>query len=120
VVRTYFADSEPGFVRACSQATRGNPFLVTELLGQLRADGHGADAKTATLLGELAPEAIVGSVIARLGAMSDAARALAMAVAVLGDRVALNAACRLAELEPEEAVEAADALAAVELLHPSV
>jgi DNA-binding CsgD family transcriptional regulator len=52
--------------------------------------------------------------------MSPACRALASAVAVLGDRALLGNATRLAGLQPGAASEAADALAAVQLLNPGV
>jgi DNA-binding CsgD family transcriptional regulator len=86
----------------------------------VQADQWAADDEAAAVLDELAPDAIINSVVARLGAMSAAAGALATAVAVLGDRVALGDAARLAELDLADAYEAADALAAVQILHPGV
>lgn len=120
LVRAEYDNPTREFILACSRATRGNPFLATELLAQMRSDQRPPDAQTAKRVAELAPEAIVNSVVARLGVMSPSARAFAMAVAVLGDRSGLRDAARLAELDPGDASQAADALAAAQLLRPGV
>lgn len=120
LVRTAFPDADLAFVRACNQVAGGNPFLITELLSQVGADRRAPDAATAARLTDLAPSTIVDSVVARLGAMSPACRALATAVAVLGDRAPFGNATRLAGLQAGAASEAADALAAAQLLNPGV
>ena len=75
LVRAAFPDADPAFVRACNHGAGGNPFLITELLCQMRAERRLADAVTAARLAELAPSVIVDSVVARLGAMSPESRA---------------------------------------------
>jgi DNA-binding CsgD family transcriptional regulator/tetratricopeptide (TPR) repeat protein len=98
VVRTEFPDADPEFCRACTNATRGDPFLLVELLAQVSADGWPPDAATAGRLANLAPESVLDAVVARLGAMPAAAGALACAVAVLGDgEAAARAAQALAD-----------------------
>lgn len=116
LVRASFQDATQAFVAACWAATRGNPFLLCELLAHLRADRQLPTTSTALRLTELVPESVVHCIAARLGTMSPASRALACAVAVLGDRARLFDAARLAELDDETAFDAADALAAVQLL----
>ena len=120
LVRAEFPDADPDFVAACGQVTIGNPFLLVELLQQLHADGQPPDQTTAVKLRGLAPEAIVNAVIARLGGLSAAARALASAVSVLGDGSSLAHAAQLANLGVSEAEDAADALAAVHIFQPGV
>jgi DNA-binding CsgD family transcriptional regulator len=118
LVRIEFPHADPAFIAACSTVAAGNPFLITELLSQIRADGRPPDAATAARLSDIAPSAVVDSVVARLGSMSDACRELATTVAILGDGTPLLDATGLSGLEPAEASEAADALATLQLLHP--
>jgi DNA-binding CsgD family transcriptional regulator len=116
IVQSVFTDADEEFVAACARATAGNPFLLTELLAELRTDGQPPDKTTAERLTDLAPEAIVNSVVARLGTMPAAARALASAITVLGDGTALRHAARLAGLSSAVAAQAADGLAALHML----
>lgn len=118
VVRSELPSADRAFMTACSRVTRGNPFLLIELLAQLRADGRPPDSDTAARLADLAPGTIVDAVVARLGALPPAAQALASAVALLGDRVAVNDAARLAQLDLAAAAEAADVLSSIHLLGP--
>src|SRR5262249_39125564 len=119
-VHRRFADADDAFVDACATITKGNPFLLGELLAQIEADGRPANAQTAERLADLVPDAIVSAVLARLGAISAPARALASAVAALGDRVSLADAAGLAELDVRAAAEAAEALSDTHLLAPSL
>jgi DNA-binding NarL/FixJ family response regulator len=116
LVQSVFPDADQAFVKACSGVTAGNPFLLMELLAQVRHDGRRPDRQTAERLIELAPEAIVNSVVARLGTMPAQARRLLSAIAVLGDGAALRQAARLAGLNLEAAAQAADGLAALNIL----
>ena len=117
VVRAQFPEAEPEFCEACIRVTHGNPYLLVELLAQVSADKEPPDAETAERLADLAPESVLHAVVARLGAMPVPAGALADAVAVLGDGVALQQAARLAGLDLDSAYRAADALAAVNVLN---
>ncbi|HSO97450.1 MAG TPA: hypothetical protein VLP43_00730, partial [Solirubrobacteraceae bacterium] len=118
LVHAVFPDADRPFTSACARVTQGNPLLLTELLAQLRADGRRPDSRTAESLTDLTPDAIVHSVVARLGAMPAEARDLACAVSVLGDGASLQHAARLAELDSEAAAQAADGLAAVHVFCP--
>ncbi|HST40684.1 MAG TPA: AAA family ATPase, partial [Conexibacter sp.] len=58
----------PEFVAACHGATRGNPFLLHELLAELSADGVTPDAAAAQEVHELGASAVARAVLMRLGA----------------------------------------------------
>jgi DNA-binding CsgD family transcriptional regulator len=118
LVLTAFPDADHPFIAACVRVTQGNPLLLIELLAQLRADRRPPDAATAERLTDLAPDAIVHSVIARVGAMRAESQALATAASVLHDGCSLQHAARLAGLDLEAAAAAADDLAAGHILCP--
>ncbi len=116
--RAVFPDAEGSFVEACLRATSGNPFLVVELLKEARRVGVRPDEQAADRLAELKPRAVLDRVVSRLAAMAPEASALAGAVAVLGEDAPLQRAAFVADLDVDTAVQAADALAAIHLLHP--
>ena len=118
VVRSEFPEADPAFCQACHRTTNGNPFLLVELLAQLRVQGLPADAATAARLADLAPESVLNSIVPRLESMPDELREVAAAVAVLGDGAPLRHVAALSRLDIETAARAADALAAIQLLHP--
>ena len=70
---------------------------------------------TAERLGDLAPQAVLDTVVARLGTLAPAVRAVASAVAVLGDGTALRHVAALADLPSAKVAEAADTLAGMHL-----
>ncbi len=100
--------------RACHEATRGNPFLLSELLVELGEGTPGlvepADVR------QLAPRGVAAAVLGRLARLPHAAGALARSVAILGEQAELSHAAALAGLEPEEAVGAAERLAEATIL----
>ena len=108
-------DCAPAFVEACHAATRGNPFLLHELLAELSADGVVPDAAAAGEVHELGAAAVARAVLLRLGAVSADAVALAHAVAVLGAEAELRRAAAVAELDGDAAAAAADALVALQI-----
>ena len=112
------ADPDYEFVGACIDASGGNPFYLTELARTLRSTGADPTSETAKRIGEISPEAVAGSVLARLGHMAPEALALARWTAVLGADAELRQAGELAELLPDEAARAADSLAGAAILEP--
>jgi DNA-binding NarL/FixJ family response regulator len=118
IVLAHLPDAEPSFCEACVRVTGGNPFLLVELIDQVRADGSRPNAATAKRLAEMAPESVLNAVVARLGAMPESSRAVASAVAVLGDGAPLAQVATFTGLDLEAASRAADLLAAVHLFHP--
>jgi DNA-binding NarL/FixJ family response regulator len=118
VVGDSLPDAAPSFCEACSRVTGGNPFLLIELIDQVRADGSRPNAATARRLADLAPESVLNAVVARLGTMPESARTVASAVAVLGDGAPLAQVAKFTGLDLDTASHAADLLAGVHLFHP--
>ncbi len=99
------------FTVACRRATGGNPFLLGELAGSLRADGVVPRGDQVHEVEAVAPSTIAHMVLLRLGRLPRACAAIARAVAVLGADVPLADAAALAtEGDLEQAARAADAL----------
>ncbi len=95
-------------VAALHAASGGNPFLAGQLLEELGAAGHSPqDPSAAASVRELGPRTVSRALLARL---SDDARALAGAAAVLGARADASAAAALANLSDAAADTAADEL----------
>jgi DNA-binding CsgD family transcriptional regulator len=110
-------DGQPGrgFATAALEVTGGVPFLVTELLADLRSRDVRA---TREAVGSAGPASVARAIITRLDRVHPSAAPLARAVAVLGDPVALFAAADLAVVRRDEAGEVADALARADVLRP--
>jgi DNA-binding CsgD family transcriptional regulator len=111
-------EADPEFAAACHGATGGTPFLVGELVSALRANGIAPTRESVSEVDDIGPQAVARATVLRLGRLSPAAAELARAVAVLGTDGQLHRAARLAAVDPKEAVEAADALAAMNILRP--
>jgi DNA-binding CsgD family transcriptional regulator len=116
IERLFGAEPDDEFSRACHDATGGNPFLLSELVAAVRAEGLAPTADSAARVGSLAPEGVSRSLLARLAHMAPEAAALAEAVAVLGAEAELRHAAVLAGLDGAAAAAVADDLAAAELL----
>ncbi|HLM08557.1 MAG TPA: AAA family ATPase [Thermoleophilaceae bacterium] len=104
------AGAEDDFASACLEATHGNPFLLSELLREVRAERLPPTAETARRVGSLAPGGVSAVVELRLAQMPDGARPLAEAVAILGDGTSAAAAAQLAQIEPSASVAPEEAL----------
>jgi DNA-binding CsgD family transcriptional regulator len=104
------------FVVACHRVTGGNPFLVGEVVGSLRADEINPDDAAASRMTQFGPRSIARAVSLRVGRLGPAAGELARAVAVLGDGAPLRHAAALAGLRLQDAAAAADRLAEVGIL----
>ncbi|MCA1656731.1 MAG: AAA family ATPase, partial [Actinobacteria bacterium] len=68
--------------RACHDATRGNPFLLMELLHELRS---GPEETDAAAVGRMAPGRIAAAILLRIGLLGPSAVVLVRAVCVLGE-----------------------------------
>jgi DNA-binding CsgD family transcriptional regulator len=86
--------------RACAHATGGNPFLLSELLGELRRAGRPANEIDPKAVDRLAPERIAAAVLLRVSRLHPQAPALARSVAVLGDQARLALCTQLAGIDP--------------------
>ena len=107
---------DPIFTAACQRVTAGNPFAITELLGELRRAGAAPDPATAATLDASAPAGIERNVLTRLGRLDPEALAVIQAVAVLDDGAPLRQAAALSGLDLDRAAHAVDALIAAGLL----
>ena len=108
------------FVAACASVTGGNPFFLHELLAGLQSDGiDPRGAKPERVLG-LAPQAITQRLLVRVMRLAEPAPSVARAVAILGDRPSPAHVAALAGVDQAAASDAADALARVEILDPTL
>jgi DNA-binding CsgD family transcriptional regulator len=101
---------DSSFALTCSEVTAGNPFLLHELARELEERGVAPNSANARAAAALAPPRIADSMLVRFGRISDAAPALAQAVAILGDGARLADAATLAGLDERTAIEAAVAM----------
>ena len=108
--------ANPEFAEACHRASGGNPFLLRELVSALREEGVRGTAGDAVRVTGIAPRGVARWVVGRTVALGEPAQRLACAFAVLGVEAALSDSAALAELEPGDAVSAAEALIAANIL----
>jgi DNA-binding CsgD family transcriptional regulator len=113
MVSDALGERDPELVAACFRATGGNPFYLSELLRVLAGE---ADPRPERV-GNVAPAAVLRSVVVRLARIGPQASALARATAVLGDGAPLRLTASLAELPEPQAESAADALCRAGILH---
>ena len=86
------------------------PFLLSELLGEFRREGHPADKIDPDSVGRVAPERVAVAVLLRVGHLHPQATALARAVAVLGEQARLAMCAELAGVESRTATGLANGL----------
>jgi tetratricopeptide (TPR) repeat protein len=119
-VRTMLADAEldasESYLEACWQATGGNPFLVTELVGALRGGYAGDHLDDAAVLAEFAPHSVGRRVVIRIRQLGDEALKLCRACAVLGDRAAFGRVASVAGLDLTRAALVGERLIAAHVL----
>lgn len=99
--------------RACHAATRGNPFLLTELVHELRDAPEDTDPAGVEYM---ASERVAATILLRIGRVGPSAAALVRATSVLGESAEPETAAALAELTHVAALELAEALARAEIL----
>ena len=104
--------------RACHEATRGNAFLVEQVIVGLRQSGKPLMEIAVGDIDGVAAEGISAGVMARIAPLGPDARALAEATAVLGARAEPRHAAALAKLEPDRAEHLADGLRRAGILAP--
>jgi DNA-binding NarL/FixJ family response regulator len=102
-------ESDEAFAAACRQATGGNPFMVSELLREVRTEGLAPRGDAVQRLRSVSPRGVTTSLLLRLAGLSPACEALARAAAVLGE-ADLPVTASLAGLDAESAMRAASQL----------
>ena len=107
---------EPEFRAACHEATGGNPFLLGELARELASSQVEPTAAAAARVLDLGPQAVSHAVLLRLGRLPSPALEVARAVAVMGEPAELRQVAALEGIDERAAGEAADALAAANIL----
>lgn len=112
---TLGTEPDPEFARACRDVTGGNPFLVRELLSSIADAGARPIAAEAAGVKDFAPRAVAQAVRLRLLRVGEPAKALAAAVAVLGEGATLRLGGVVARLETASLPELADELAAADV-----
>jgi DNA-binding CsgD family transcriptional regulator len=113
---TLSPDAEDAFCAACREATGGNPLLLRELVHVIAAEGLAPTGENVPRLHEIEARAGSRAVVLRLSGLSPEARALAHAVAILGDDADPRQAALLAGLDAQAVSDAAAALARVDVL----
>lgn len=103
------SDTADRLAQQIHASSAGNPFLLRELIGELRRRPTTVIPKT--------PERVVWAVRARIARLPPHARALVNAIALL-DRGTLAQAARVAGIAMDPAVEALDALVIADVLRP--
>ena len=102
---------------ACDASSRGNPFLLEQLLRTLCADGlEPRDPASARAIPDIAPESVIRSVGARVRSCGVHGAAIARAVAVLGEHAQLRHVAALAETGEKPAAQAVDRLRSADIL----
>jgi DNA-binding CsgD family transcriptional regulator len=96
-------DASAQLCRACAEATGGNPFLLSELLGEFRRDARPANEIDPQAVNRLAPERIATAVLLRVSRLDPEAPVFTRAVAVLGEQARLPLCAQLAGLDPRKA-----------------
>jgi DNA-binding CsgD family transcriptional regulator/tetratricopeptide (TPR) repeat protein len=112
------AAPQPGFSRAVGEWTGGNPALTRELAKALVAEEVEPTAGAVERMRAIVPAAVANDLELRLARFCPAERAMAAALALLGDAAELGLATRLAGLPENEGRDAADRLIAAEILRP--
>jgi DNA-binding CsgD family transcriptional regulator len=117
VARTVLGnDVDRAFSKACHAVTGGTPFYVTELLRALRKDGVTGTAADVQAIDGLTPRAVIDATLARLGRVSDEARTVAEAAALLEPSAELRWIAALSRLDLDAVAVAADTLLSLGLL----
>jgi DNA-binding CsgD family transcriptional regulator/tetratricopeptide (TPR) repeat protein len=103
------------FIETCRERTRGNPFLLSELLAEVASEEIPPTESGIPELNRVVPRRVGETLRRHLARLSAPARQLADAIAVLGDGEELPAVAEFAGLPQDEA-----AGAAAELIHAQV
>ncbi len=101
------SDIEPGFATACAEASGGNPFLLTELVAEISAEGIAPTDSSAERIREIKPTTVARAVLLRLMRFPVETVQVARAVAILGSRASMADTAALAQSDEEAVAEQA-------------
>ena len=116
IVEARLGVADPALVDTCNELTRGNPFLLGELIAAVDTDDVPGTASGARRVRALLPRRVLDATMLRLARLGSEASAIARALAVLGGYGEPRIVAALAELDPDAAAVAADALIAAGLV----
>jgi DNA-binding CsgD family transcriptional regulator len=106
-IRALLGSSDPAFAAACHHATGGNPFLLEQLVSEVRAEGIEPTAESAERVASLGPDTVRASVLLRLERLPSAGGPVARALAVLGEHdIGVRDVAALADVAEDDAAEA--------------
>lgn len=111
-------DPDGPFVAACHEVSGGNPFLLSELARTLSARSIAPNAAQVDAVREIAPDRVARAIRGRLNGLSVHARAIAHALAILGDDSEHGLVAELGGLDSPTTLTAADELRAAAILDP--
>ncbi|WP_162941803.1 helix-turn-helix transcriptional regulator [Desertimonas flava] len=115
LVRRSVSDAAPSFCRAVVDATRGNPFLVTEVVRAARVDGPSEGLLSP---GELVKLDVADTVQTRIDLLPGPALDVARAVAILGPEAHPRHIAAMTGLSVDDVGAVADQLLRLEVLGP--
>ncbi len=115
-VRAGLGRTDDRFARECYRTTRGNPFLLAELVRELAVAGVQPSGSSAGAISLATPESVVRWVALRLARLASDAAAFARAATVLGEGADPRHAALLAGLDENCVTALTDALAAAGIL----
>lgn len=106
-IEALLGSSDPAFAAACHHATGGNPFLLEQLVSEVRAEGIEPTEASAERVASLGPDTVRASVLLRLERLPSAGGPVARALAILGEHdVTVRDVATLAGVSEEDAAEA--------------
>jgi DNA-binding CsgD family transcriptional regulator len=108
-------EPDPGFAAALRDASGGNPLYLAAILDAVAREQIAPTVEHAPRLLDLGGEALSRGIATRLSRLSDDAVALLRGAAILGDRTELALAAKLADLDRNAALDAANALVQTDL-----
>jgi DNA-binding CsgD family transcriptional regulator len=112
-------EQDAEFDDACARATGGNPLLLRQLLRAVESEGGGG-AGGADLIRSVGGRAVSRSVRLRLDRLGEEAKAVANAVAILGEGTDVASVAELTGLDRETVAALTGALTRAEILRPDL
>ena len=110
IASVFTTEVDPEFIAACAKTSGGNPFLLVEMLTELKNNGAEPTADQAGRLEELRPEALNRTLLARISRLGPGAPHVATSVAILGTDAEFGHVTRLTGMDTDTVSTALDGL----------
>jgi DNA-binding CsgD family transcriptional regulator len=118
IVERRFPDSPGMLSAACAHLSGGSPWLLAELLAEWERAELPAVMAIVPKLEQMIPQNVRRLVAAQLASLADPASAVAGAIAVLGDGATVRRVAAITDLDADDVLRTAAAMAAGDLLRP--